>query len=389
MLPTAAAPKPTHDAAGLLDNGTGVSGVDGEVLIPGIGVTAEICPPPAPTNATAVVVTSNIVPNPLRVAAICQSLIYPPPPPTPEAAVVVIDGTGTPPRISLIDSITLLRDFPTDATKLLSPLDDISVYTGVSLDNQIIAFRLGGVSLVVAALTLHAENAAVALRACKAIFGLCDRNVENKKELQKLKGVSALVATLRRHLNNEDVVAPACAALQCVSSFRVASGTLNGEEVVEAGGIPLLLAVLRTHARSSAAITTSGCGTLRNITISDPTAVREMLSLDGAAVVLSSLQLHADDPLVVRSAVTLLESLARFSQDNAMAIAQTGAISIVVPLWRHFLNVDYETHSACNDLLDTLSEYPALKNAVEEAGFKTLEGWWFRFWRSLVWLFNG
>ena len=203
-------------------------------------------------------------------------------------------------------------------------IDDLCTGVGnVKARNRVAARNLGVLASMPVALHQLQAYPDVAEVACKATRGLTISNTDNMAALETAGGIPVLVAVLRHHADKPMVAAAACGAL-----VPATANVLRRKQAAAAAGlVPVLLDVIHRHG-DAAAVLKSACAVGRNM--SSVADIRQTM-LDGGAIqlALDVWRRHADDGNVVANAAPLAQNLIIGNAAAGAALATGGVMPLI------------------------------------------------------------
>ena len=156
--------------------------------------------------------------------------------------------------------VALLRSLPADAAVHAAGWKRLAQLTRDSKPHQAVAGEAGACAVLVAALTQHRLDAAVAQQACGAVGNLACLSA-NKERAGAAGACEAVAAVLTTHRDNAQVAEYACQAVGILTYNHAA----NKQSAGAAGACEAVAAVLTTH-RDNAAVAQEACRAMLMLT---------------------------------------------------------------------------------------------------------------------------
>eukprot|EP00873_Tetraselmis_striata_P044489 jgi/Tetstr1/464753/TSEL_009500.t1 len=236
----------------------------------------------------------------------------------PEAQALALLKSGS---LTLAQIQSALRKHPGSAAVAEKACRALWNMCANNADNQVEADRLGLLAEVQSALQKHSGSAALAKQACRALRNMCVNN-DNRVEAGRLGLLAEVQSALRKHSGSAAVAEQACWALCniCVN---------NADNKAEAGRLRLLAEVqsaLRKHS-GSAAVAEEACWALKNICLNNADNKAEAGRLGLLAEVQSALRKNPGSAAVAEQACGALKTMCFFNDDNKAEAGRLGLLA--------------------------------------------------------------
>lgn len=217
----------------------------------------------------------------------------------------------------------------------------------------------GGLSIVVSMFSAHMTDANVIIAACGALQYICTSN----NGRLSVEDVGVAIAAMRVHANNAAVVAGACALLHSFSDR-----TKSHEVTIAAGGLHTIVAAMKAHP-NSVEIAQHGSAALWNswdVCTENHTDIAEA---GGVTAMLAAMD-HLKNYEVTRTCTVAVSHLLQFDK-IAAAVASQGAIGVFLRAMINYKK-DHDIISYAVIAISHLSEFgvyvddPKLEDLLEE-----------------------
>jgi hypothetical protein len=238
---------------------------------------------------------------------------------------------------------------------------------------KVALFKAGAAQLLLAALSKHVADAALAAAACWALSALAtadDRRVSasaafaHGRQLHQLGAHAPLMAVMRQHAGTPATAAAACSALRAAS--------VNDEacvEVAEAGGVESAVALLAAPGAARAAL-----GLLRQLAGADAIKPRFVAAggLQQLLALLGTAGAGAAGAALSEAGLTMLAALTLRNPEGAAAAAAAGALDAAVELMARYPAVPGLQRAACMYLRNSAARNLELRPLMLERGAEPL-----------------
>jgi len=169
--------------------------------------------------------------------------------------------------------------------------------------NKKVVAATGGIKVVLQAIEYHPDNVTVVQEACTAIWALADRSLTNQTSFAQEGCVELLLQALRDHVAVEPIQREGFRALMAL----IAGHTQNAQLAQEAGVVKSVIAGMQEHA-ASPAVQQFCCSALANLA-EYPPAKNEIVEEGGIPLVLQAMSDHTTSGGLAESACVALASL--------------------------------------------------------------------------------
>lgn len=176
-------------------------------------------------------------------------------------------------------------------------------------------------ALITAMNTCCMENATLTEQAFIVLPHL-SMNPDNEEFIIDLGGIPAVIALLRRYADNAAIVFSGCDVLQSLILDVVPSSN-----EIALGCIPLMYSALRVHA-SNADVVFRACYALIHLSKSEQAAAC-IVETDGVELIVSTMMAHKNSVIVQHICCAALDMLA-FDDGSHARIVQSGAVAMIV-----------------------------------------------------------
>lgn len=216
-------------------------------------------------------------------------------------------------------------------------------------------------SVLVRVLVSHAGAADICTRACECLAsnGAGERGAEAAR---RAGAVGPVFDALRAHAASADVCAAACRA---IAHMSVSS---RGEAVVfAAGAVPLMLTVLAAHA-AAPAVYSVAMNVLGNIATESEGRAMAVADAGAVPILVRALRRHGGDSADVCYAVcNVLSSISVTDAGLALVVAEEGIVPLLLGILRDHADSAKACHGVCHTL-SNLAVDPSSKRATIAAG---------------------
>lgn len=222
--------------------------------------------------------------------------------------------------ISLEEAFRLLRG-ATSSELVEKCFERISMFS-----NSDIRAIADGVEVILTAMIAHAsEHCGVALKGCNVLWKLSE-SADYIEEIANAGGIGVILSVIRAHANHAGVAENGCSALN-----NLAVNDFNMVSIADSGGIKAILLAVQEHA-SNANVVCKGCGVLRNLACNAENQLA-IAKADGIACILTAISVHEHDARVAYKGIGALRNLASHCEIQ-VAIAAAGGIEVILDAMR-------------------------------------------------------
>ncbi|KYQ91052.1 aardvark [Tieghemostelium lacteum] len=197
-------------------------------------------------------------------------------------------------------------------------------------EHESLIARYGGIKLILQTMKTHPYDSGVQEDACGALGNLtCDSpnnlgvySNNNYLEVVEQGGIQLILQAMKNHLYNPGV--------QYNTSFvlrNLARNDVSESRVAQEGGIQAIATAMRNHP-NHIGIQTQGCGALRNLGCNDSNKILSARE-GGISLILKAMKIFSSHPDLQLNGCGALRNLAR-NEDNKNMISKQGGIQLVL-----------------------------------------------------------
>eukprot|EP00056_Hartaetosiga_gracilis_P008528 m.121901 g.121901 ORF g.121901 m.121901 type:complete len:582 (-) comp12931_c1_seq4:1080-2825(-) len=218
--------------------------------------------------------------------------------------------------------------------RTLTKDDDIRVAFGKGHDHaKLMVTEHNALGRIMKCLATFTEDAATTAELCKTLARLSVRN-EYCQEIVDLGGLQLILPALTAHSNNEEVAASSMHVL------GVIAGNDNVKDKIrEVGGIATILETMEKQQKIKSVID-KGCGALASLCLRQKDNAQNVIALNGATVLVKALIMFPNSSSVQKNACRAIRNIAARNPTLREPILHEGA--------EHYLNVAMK-RKVCHD----------------------------------------
>lgn len=207
------------------------------------------------------------------------------------------------------------------ALRVLTFDDDMTVAFGKAHEHAKLIVTENAFPIILGLLET-CKDVEVSSELCVTLSRLAVRN-EYCKDIVDQGGLKLVLKLLQEHTKNQNIAKQVCTLLRAIAGNDDVKTS-----IVDSGGLELIIAAMTTHAKHSM-VAEQGCAALGSISLRNPSNCMAIVKAGGVDAILKAMQIHKDSAGVQKQACLAIRNLVARNPEFCDVILEAGAESLI------------------------------------------------------------